>query len=82
MATPDEIREILRLGKGDEPGDKSLKEYMIETLIGREGAVGSTVRCEWCGHTYQKRRLSQKFCVPECQKEFQTYAKRILRTVK
>lgn len=82
MATPDEMKLLLHLGEGHEPDDKSLKEHMIEALAGREGAAGSTVRCEWCGQTYRKKRASQKFCMPECQTEFQMYAKRVLRSLK
>jgi hypothetical protein len=80
MATPEEMRQLMQLGAGDEPGDKALRAYMIEQLADREADVGATVRCQWCGKGYRKDRRSQKFCQPECRAEFHVFAKRYIRT--
>jgi len=82
MPTPADIRLLLSLHKGNEPGDRSLKEYLIEQLAAREGEVGNIVRCEWCGETYRKSRRSQKFCKDECKNEFHVYARRFMRGIK
>ena len=30
--------------------------------------LGSRVSCAWCGYSFRRQRLAQRFCSPKCQK--------------